>query len=186
MNAPDLTHHFLIAMPSLADPNFSRTVTYLCQHDADGALGIVINRPTDVRLGELLQHLELSDSDPAVAEQRVLLGGPVQRERGFVLHRHDQEWDSSLPIADEIVLTTSKDILAAIARGAGPNDYVVALGYAGWGPGQLEQELAENSWLSGPASADVLFNLPFERRWQAAASLLGVDISLLSTTAGRA
>jgi|SRR5690625_2811819 len=186
MNAPDLTHHFLIAMPSLADPNFSRTVTYLCQHDADGALGIVINRPTDVRLDELLQHLELSDPDPAVAEQPVLLGGPVQRERGFVLHRHDQDWDASLPVADDIVLTTSKDILAAIARGAGPNDYVVALGYAGWGPGQLEQELAENSWLSGPASADVLFNVPFEQRWQAAASLLGVDISLLSTTAGRA
>lgn len=186
MNAPDLTHHFLIAMPSLADPNFSRTVTYLCQHNAEGALGIVINRPTDIRLGELLQHLELPDASPAVTSRPVLLGGPVQRERGFVLHRDARDWDASLPIADGIILTTSKDILAAIAEGTGPDAYVVALGYAGWGPGQLEQEMAENAWLNGPASAEVLFELPYEERWQAAASLLGVDMTLLSTTAGRA
>jgi putative transcriptional regulator len=186
MNAPDLTHHFLIAMPSLADPNLSRTVTYLCQHNAEGALGIVINRPTDIRLGELLEHLELTDADPAVAARPVLLGGPVQRERGFVLHRDGRDWDASLRVADDIVLTTSKDILAAIAGGNGPDAYAVALGYAGWGPGQLEQEMAENAWLNGPASAEILFERPFEQRWQAAASLLGVDMSLLSTTAGRA
>src|SRR5690625_4128404 len=139
MNAPDLTHRLLTAMPSLADPNFSRTVTYLCQHDADGALGIVINRPTDIRLGELLEHLDQPDAGSDIAERAVLLGGPVQRERGFVLHRGSQNWDSSLQIADDIVLTTSKDILTAIAKGAGPENYVVALGYAGWGPGQLEQ-----------------------------------------------
>lgn len=186
MNAPDLTHHFLIAMPSLADPNFSRTVTYLCQHDSEGAVGIVINRPTDIRLGELLDHLELPQASPEISSRTVLLGGPVQRERGFVLHRDTRDWDASLHIADGIVLTTSKDILSAISRGAGPSDYTVALGYAGWGPGQLEQEMAENSWLSGPASAEVLFELPFDQRWQAAASLLGVDMTLLSTTAGRA
>lgn len=186
MNAPDLTHHFLIAMPSLADPNFSRTVTYLCQHDSEGALGIVINRPTDVRLGELLEHLKLTSANPTVTERPILLGGPVQRERGFVLHRDNRDWDASMHVADDIVLTTSKDILAAIAGDSGPDAYVVALGYAGWGPGQLEQEMAENAWLNGPASAEILFELPFEQRWQAAASLLGVDLSLLSTTAGRA
>ncbi|HEX5513936.1 MAG TPA: YqgE/AlgH family protein [Gammaproteobacteria bacterium] len=186
MNGPDLTNHFLIAMPSLADPNFSRTVTYLCEHNAEGALGIIINRPTDIALGELLDHLEIPPAAENVATRPVFLGGPVQRERGFVLHRASGEWDSSLKISDELALTTSTDILAAIAAATGPQDYLVALGYAGWGPGQLEEELAENAWLSGPASTEVLFDLQVERRWHAAAALLGVNLSLLSSVAGRA
>jgi putative transcriptional regulator len=186
MDAPDLTNHFLIAMPSLADPNFSRTVTYLCEHNADGALGIVINRPTDIRLGELLDHLDLRGASPEIAEQPVYLGGPVQRERGFVLHRPGRVWDSSLQIDDGIVLTTSEDILAAIAKSEGPSHYLVALGYAGWGAGQLEQEMAENTWLSGPASAEIMFDRPSEQRWRAAAALLGVDLVLLSSDAGHA
>lgn len=186
MNSPDLTNHFLIAMPSLADSNFSRTVTYMCEHTADGALGIVINRPTDIKLGELLDHIEIKDVDPAVAAQPVFLGGPVQRERGFVLHRAEGEWNASLQIGEDLMLTSSKDILAAIATASGPKEYLVALGYAGWGAGQLEQELGENSWLSGPASAEILFELEAGRRWQAAAALLGVDMTLLSPAAGRA
>lgn len=186
MNSSDLTNHFLIAMPSLADPNFSRTVTYVCEHNADGALGIVINRPTDIKLAELLDHLDIRTPPAAVASRPVFLGGPVQRERGFVLHRAQGEWDASLPIGDDLVLTSSKDILAAIAESTGPDEYLVALGYAGWGPGQLEEELGENSWLSGPASPEVLFQLPVEQRWRAAAALLGVDMSLLSSVAGRA
>lgn len=186
MDAPNLTNHFLIAMPSLADPNFSRTVTYLCEHGEEGALGIVINRPADVRLGELLDYLGLKDVAGQVAEQPVFLGGPVQRERGFVLHRPDGQWESSLQIAEDIVLTTSQDVLAAIVATEGPRDYLVALGYAGWGPGQLEEELADNAWLSGPADAQVIFDRPCEQRWRAAAALLGVDLTLLSSAAGRA
>lgn len=186
MDAPDLTNHFLIAMPSLADPNFSRTVTYLCEHTAEGALGIVINRPTDIRLGELLAHLKLPSPPEEVARRPVFLGGPVQRDRGFVLHRPLGRWESSLKIADDIALTTSKDILAAIARAEGPQDYLIALGYAGWGPGQLEAEIAANAWLSGPADVDLIFDGPTEMRWQAAAALLGVDLALLSSHVGHA
>lgn len=186
MDAPDLTNHFLIAMPSLADPNFSRTVTYLCEHTAEGALGIVINRPTDIRLGELLNHLELPSPPEEVARRPVFLGGPVQRDRGFVLHRPLGRWESSLKIADDIALTTSKDILAAIARAEGPQDYLIALGYAGWGPGQLEAELAENSWLTVPAASSILFDLPLAQRWHGAANLLGVDMTHLTDYSGRA
>jgi putative transcriptional regulator len=186
MNGANLTDHFLIAMPSLADPNFSRTVTYLCEHNAEGALGIVINRPTDISLGELLDHLEIEDIAPRVAAKPVYLGGPVQRDRGLVLHGAGGQWDSSLQISDRIVLTTSKDILTAIARREGPKDYLVALGYAGWGPGQLELEMGENAWLSGPASDGVLFEKSSDQRWQAAAALLGVDLALLSSGVGHA
>lgn len=186
MEAPCLTNHFLIAMPSMADPNFSRTVTYLCEHTAEGALGIVVNRPTDIRLGELLDHIGLEGAAATVADQPVYLGGPVQRERGFVLHRPSGEWESSMKITDDIVLTTSKDILEAIAKAKGPSEFLVALGYAGWGPGQLEDEMAENAWLSGPASADIIFAKASAQRWHAAAALLGVDMSLLSTDTGHA
>lgn len=181
-----LTNHFLIAMPSLVDPNFSRTVTYVCEHNEDGAMGIVINRPSEVHLGELLTHLGLASNDDALNQRPVYAGGPVQRERGFVLHPSDQSWDGSLPISCDLSVTTSKDILDAIARQEGPEEFLVALGYAGWGPGQLETEMIENSWLSGPADTDILFNLDHRRRWQAAADLLGVDMALLSPDSGHA
>ncbi len=181
-----LSNHFLIAMPSLEDPNFQRTVTFLCEHNADGALGIVINRPTDIRLGELLDHLETPAQDNATAAHPVYMGGPVQRERGFVLHPPDDRWDSSLRVSDRVAVTTSRDILAAIAKGNGPEQFLVALGYAGWGAGQLEQEMADNAWLSGPADADVIFRRSNEERWRAAAALLGVDITLLSSDTGHA
>lgn len=180
-----LTHHFLIAMPALEDPNFSRTVTYVCEHNEDGALGIVINRPSELVLGDLLSHLEI-DCEAECARAPVHVGGPVQRERGFVLHPTAGDWDASLEIGGSISVTTSRDILEALAAGTGPARFLVALGYAGWGPGQLEQEMADNAWLSGPAEASVLFDTGDAERWRAAAALLGVDLSLLSSDSGHA
>ena len=189
MSALSLTNQFLIAMPSLADPHFSQSVTYICEHNQDGALGIVINHPLDIQLGEVLQHMNIEAQTPVILNQPVFLGGPLQRERGFVIHSPIGEWDSVLKIAD-IGVTSSRDILEAIARGTGPKHTLIALGYAAWGPGQLEEELANNDWLNGPASARVLFDLPFnlsrEQRWHAAAALSGVDLSRLSNDVGHA
>jgi len=181
-----LTDHFLIAMPALADPNFARTVTYVCEHNEEGALGIVINRPADLRLGELFEHMEMEITAGDAMDRNVYMGGPVQRERGFVLHDPDREWDGSMKISEDVAITTSRDILEALAQGAGPRRYLVALGYAGWGPGQLETEMAENAWLSGPADANIIFSISDEERWRAAAALLGVDLTLLSSDAGHA
>jgi putative transcriptional regulator len=182
----NLTNHFLIAMPQLADPNFFHTVTYICEHNKDGAMGIVINRPLDIELGEILGQMDLTTNNPTTSHQHIFLGGPVQQERGFVLHKPTGGWDSTMAITDEISITTSRDILSAIAQGQGPAEYLIALGYAGWGEGQLEREIVENAWLSGPASLPVLFDTPFEERWKAAAALLGVDLNLLSGDAGHA
>jgi len=182
----NLTGHFLIAMPALEDPNFHRTVTYLCAHNDEGAMGIVINRPLDLRLGEVLGHMEMESTHPAATEMRVLQGGPVQRERGFVIHDPAGDWDAVLNVGDGIAVATSRDILAAIAKGEGPDRAVVALGYAGWGAGQLEREVAENAWLNGPADSSIIFSVPYEERWESAARLLGVDIERLSGDAGHA
>jgi len=181
-----LKNQLLIAMPNLEDPNFSRTVTFICEHGEHGAMGIVLNRPTDLRLTDILQHMEIGDGLGEAGEQTVYLGGPVEEERGFVLHTHTPPWDSTLAIDDQISITTSRDILEAMAKGDGPNKTLVALGYAGWGAGQLERELQENAWLSGPAESSILFDLPAEDRWEAAARLLGVDVNLLSSEAGHA
>lgn len=186
LDTANLTNHFLIAMPQLADPNFFQTVTYICQHNDEGALGIVINRPLEVQLGELFSHMEIESSDAAVKELPVYMGGPVQQERGFVLHQPNQLWDATLQVTDQIAVTTSRDILAAMAEGTGPERCLVALGYAGWGAGQLEQEMAQNAWLSGPADHKIIFRSPATERWQQAAGLLGVDLSLLSSDAGHA
>jgi putative transcriptional regulator len=186
MDAPCLTNHFLIAMPQLADPNFFHTVTYICEHNGDGALGIVINRPLDVQLGDILAHMGVEVRERSSTTLPVYMGGPVQPERGFVLHHPPGEWEASLRITDDLAITTSRDILTAIADGKGPRQALVALGYAGWGAGQLEEEMAANAWLSGPADAQVLFSTPDELRWQAAASLLGVDLNRLSGEAGHA
>jgi putative transcriptional regulator len=184
LETANLTNHFLIAMPSLMDPNFHQTVTFICAHNDDGAMGLVINRPMDLRLADILEQLEIEPSAPGVADIQVFEGGPVQRERGFVIHQPAGDWDAVLRVSDDLAVATSRDILAAIARGEGPPHSLVALGYAGWGAGQLEREMAENAWLSGPADLRILFDLPAEQRWEAAASLLGVDLRLLSTEAG--
>lgn len=178
--------HFLIAMPAMDDPNFNETVTYVCKHDEAGAMGIVINRPTDMPLAEVFRQLGLKASDPRIADMPVLAGGPVQRDRGFVLHRSETPYDSTLETPAGIRVTVSQDVLDALARGEGPDPVLVALGYAGWDSGQLEAELAANAWLSVPADDKVLFETPYEQRWRAAAGLLGVDIRQLASYAGHA
>ncbi|GAB4295360.1 MAG: YqgE/AlgH family protein [Thiohalomonadaceae bacterium] len=181
-----LRNHFLIAMPQLADPHFSHTVTYICEHNAEGALGIVINRPLDLTLGEVLQHMQIKPGERVDTATPIFSGGPVQTERGFVLHRPVGAWTSTLPVTGDIALTTSRDIMSAIGHGEGPQQFLLALGYAGWAAGQLEQEITQNAWLSGPADPAILFDLPVEERWGAAAALIGVDLTLLSSEAGHA
>lgn len=182
----DLTNHFLIAMPALQDPNFSHTVTYLCEHTSEGAMGIVVNRPLELTLADVFEQMEIGVTDKAIGQKPVFAGGPVNTERGFVLHSTTEPWHSTMRITDEISITTSRDILEAIAGGKGPDEALVALGYAGWGGGQLEAEIAQNSWLASPASSDILFRLPVAERWAAAAAAIGVDLGLLSHDAGHA
>ncbi len=181
-----LTNHFLIAMPGLADPNFSRTVTLICEHSSEGAMGIVINRTTDLHLRDILKQMDIEAKGATTADIPIHLGGPVQNNRGFVLHEPLGEWESTLPVTDTLGVSTSRDILMAIAEDQGPKKCLVALGYAGWGAGQLEREISENSWLSGPADHDILFNTQPEHRWNAAAELMGVDLRTLSSEAGHA
>ncbi len=184
-SAAFLKNQFLVAMPGLEDENFVHTVSLLCEHNDAGAIGLVINKPTELKLGEMmeqmgLEHAELDD------DAIVYWGGPVQPERGFVIHGEPGGWESSLKLADDLYITTSRDILRAIGIGEGPQQYFVALGYAGWGAGQLEAEMLHNSWLNTPISDEVLFQLPLRDRWQAATRLLGVDVTQLAGDAGHA
>ncbi|MEM7430945.1 MAG: YqgE/AlgH family protein [Pseudomonadota bacterium] len=181
-----LVNQLLIAMPGMQDPNFSSTVTLICEHNHDGALGIVINRPLELKLGGLFEQLDLHDADPSAASHPVLLGGPVGPEKGFVLHEHGEKFESTLDISADIQLTFSRDVLDAMADGKGPDRTLVALGYAGWDAGQLEEEILANSWLNVPADSAVVFDLPFAERWTAAAETLGVDISRIAPDAGHA
>ena len=181
-----LTNHLLVAMPGLEDPHFARTVTLICEHGARGALGIVLNKPLGMRLSEVLAQMKLPPEVPSVGEQIVLRGGPVHQDRGFVLHRPGGAWESTHKISDSIQVTTSRDVLAAMARGEGPENAFIALGYAQWDAGQLERELKENAWLTLPVSEDVLFDLPYEERWTAAWRSLGVDVTTVSPNAGHA
>ncbi len=181
-----LADHFLIAMPALADPNFARGVTLICQHDQGGAMGLTINRPSDFTFGDVFEQMDLVTDVQGLAGRPVLLGGPVQPDRGFVLHDDPREWGSTLRFGHGLAVSTSRDILEALARGDGPARCLLALGYAGWTAGQLEQELGENAWLTVPASQAIIFDTPLESRWSAAARSLGVDLSLLSDGAGHA
>jgi putative transcriptional regulator len=179
-----LNNQFIIAMPNLADPNFFHTVTYLCQHNEEGALGIVINRSAEMKLGEIFKQMNIHVTSTGAAETPVFAGGPVQQERGFVLHTPGGGWDATMVVSESISLTTSRDVIEAIAAGKGPEQYLVALGYAGWGEGQLEQEILANAWLNTPYSKHVLFDTPINMRWRAAAGQIGVDINQLTTPAG--
>ncbi len=181
-----LAGHFLIAMPSLAEPPFSRGVAFICQHDEDGAVGLLVNQLSEYRLGDVLSQMKLECNDLELADAPVLIGGPVQQERGFVLHREPGHWESSYRINAEWSVTTSRDILVAMANGEGPRLAVMALGYAGWSAGQLEQELKDNTWLTVEASERVVFHTPLEERWSAAAGLVGVDPLALPGYAGHA
>jgi putative transcriptional regulator len=180
-----LCDHFLIAMPSMQETSFSQSVTYICEHSERGAMGIVINNPMPMTLHEIFTQMNLNDSAQQ-GRKPILAGGPVQSERGFVLHSSDSEWHSTLKVSDFISLTASSDIITALAEGQGPPTFLIALGYAGWSQGQLEAEIAANSWLTVPANPDIMFNTPFEQRWTAAALALGINVNLISTTAGHA
>lgn len=186
MDTPSLKDHFLIAMPGLTGGLFANSITYVCEHNEHGAMGIVINHPLDLSLDEIFEHLEIRDIKQPHSE-KILAGGPVQMDRGFVLHRRSlKKWQSTLPVSDQIELTTSQDILNAIAHDEGPAESLVALGYAGWSAGQLEQEIASNAWLTTPADSEIIFKTPVELRAKAAAAKLGVDLSLIAPGAGHA
>jgi putative transcriptional regulator len=190
METVSLANHFLIAMPAMADPNFSRTLTYICEHNADGALGIIVNRPTDMNLAGLFDRvsipMDLEEAEIRFANLPVYYGGPVQTDRGFVLHRPAGHWQSSLSINEEIALTSSRDILQAMGSSGHPGEVLVSLGYAGWTAGQIEWELAQNAWLTVEADYSIIFDLPPEERLPAAMQLLGVDFANLSEVAGHA
>lgn len=182
----ELRHQLLIAMPAMADPNFSGAVVYICDHSSRGALGLVINRPTDLLLATLFDRIDLKLEIAPWKDVPVFFGGPVQTERGFVLHVAHSSYSSTLPVTPEISLTTSKDVLEAVALGSGPQKMLVTLGYSGWGAGQLEGEIAANAWLTVAANSQILFDTPAEERYQAALKLLGVDPTQLSGLAGHA
>ncbi len=181
-----LNNHLLIAMPGLKDPNFERSVTYICHHNDAGAMGITINRTSDLAVASILDQLHIKHDDQIWAHRNVMIGGPIQQDRGFVLHNMGNDWNSSFPVSDEITLTTSKDILEAIAIDVDPANTLLALGYSGWGPGQLEHEILENSWMSAPATPSIIFDCPVEHRWDMAAAMIGVDVNKLSPYSGHA
>lgn len=187
LTTANFTHHCLIAMPAMADSRFAQTLTYIIQHDKDGAVGLVVNKPLDLPLDQLLVDMNSKALVPLRRpEQPVLFGGPVNTEMGFVLHKDEGSWKHTVAVEEGIHVTTSRDILDAIANGTGPDDYIVVLGYAGWGAGQLEQEMVANSWLTCPADDELLFHLPYERRWEAGIRKLGVDPAFLASEAGHA
>jgi putative transcriptional regulator len=181
-----LTNQLLIAMPAMGDPNFSQTVTLICEHNSDGALGLILNKPLPMRMAEIFEQLEIDIAAGPLQQRHVLRGGPMQTDRGFVVHRAGGEWDSTIKVSDTLHVTTSRDILAAMARGEGPDDAFVALGYAGWGGGQLEEEIRANAWLSAPVDLGLIFELPFASRWEAAGRLLGVEVARISPISGNA
>ncbi len=181
-----LANHLLIAMPTLQDTFFSRSVTYICEHTEEGALGIMLNQPLEATYHELFDHLKISSTNQEVLDNALLAGGPVDKERGFILHSPLGNWDSSMTISDDIALSTSEDILAAIANQQGPDETLIALGYSGWDKGQLEHEIQENSWLIVPANKDIIFHTKPQQRWQKATQLLGIDWTQLSEQSGHA
>ena len=182
-----LSNQFLVAMPSMANPWFDRTVSYICDHNAQGAMGFVINRPINITVGELLTQVDIkTPRDCRRCDDPVYFGGPVERGRGFVLHAGAAEWGASTAVTEELAITTSPDILQAIGRGEGPEKFLLLLGYAGWGPGQLESEMLENAWLSTPADTELIFAADCADSWRQAARLIGVDVELMSGQAGHA
>jgi putative transcriptional regulator len=181
-----LTNQFLIAMPAMTDSNFAQTVTFIWEHNADGALGIIINRPLQMRLLDVFEQLKMPTAEGVYGHQQVLQGGPVQTDRGFVVHQIGGQWEHTRQVSPRLQVTTSPDILKAMAGGSGPDTALVALGYAGWSAGQLETELAQNAWLTAPCDERILFDTPYEQRWRAAGRLLGVDLATISDQVGHA
>lgn len=186
MDNVNLTDNFLIAMPSLEDPYFAQALVYICEHTENGALGVIVNRPLDMNLATLFEKIDVKLEDAALARMPVYFGGPVQLDRGFVLHRPVGFWQSTLRVSAEVGLTSSRDVLAAVGSTASPDNILVTLGYSGWDAGQLENELGQNSWLTVPAKASILFDLPPEERLPAAMQHLGISFAQLSDVAGHA
>ncbi|MDE0840776.1 MAG: YqgE/AlgH family protein [Porticoccaceae bacterium] len=182
----NLKNHFLLAMPGLNDPNFSQSVVYICEHSEEGAMGLVINNQMDIPAKAIFDQLQLQYSDNN-GESLIFAGGPVQRDRGFILHQScGQKWESTVAISEDVSLTASKDILSDIAIGNGPEKSLITLGYSSWGAGQLEEELVQNSWLTMPANSTIIFNIDCEKRAHAAASSIGIDLNRLSLDSGHA
>lgn len=181
-----LTAHFLIAMPAMDDPNFAQGVTLLCQHNDEGAMGLMINRVSEFTLGEVLEQMRIVTESKALVDIPVLIGGPVQPDRGFVLHDDPREWSSTLRFGNGLAVSTSRDILEAMAKGEGPENAVIALGYAGWTADQLEEEIAANCWLTVEADEAIVFRTPISARWQAAAKSLGINLTQVTDYSGRA
>lgn len=179
-----LKHHFLLAMPSQRADYFSNTITYVCEHNEEGAMGFMVNRPLKLTVAELLEQLGIGGT--GANQQPVMEGGPVKTERGFILHSDDVHYDASLSLGNGLMLSTARQTLEAIGGGSGPKRYLVALGYAGWGSGQLENEMLENTWLSCPADVNILFDVPFDQRVHRAAASLGIDFRLIANQAGHA
>lgn len=189
MQSINLTDHFLIAMPAMDDPYFSKSLIYVAEHNQQGALGLIINRPIEMNLATLLEKIDVpfeSVDSINLSKLPVFFGGPVQTDRGFVLHRPIGEWQSTLVVNQDVGLTSSRDVLQAVARDGEPREIMVTLGYSGWGAGQLEHELAQNAWLSVPANQHILFDTPFEERLPSAMELLGIDFTNLAENAGHA
>jgi len=188
--AMNLTNHFLVAMPGMQDPHFKRGVIYVCEHNEEGAMGLVINLPIEISVGSMLDQIEverlLPVNNPNSLEQQVLNGGPVAEDRGFVLHKRKGNFDSSININEEISVTTSQDILPLLGTSEAPEKFLVALGYAGWSAGQLEQELVDNSWLTMEADSDIIFETPINKRWDKAVAKLGINSANLSIEKGHA
>jgi len=180
-------NQLLIAMPNLKDPSFFHGVTFVCQHNSEGALGLVINHPTPMVLGDILEQMDIAVEDEKIAGIPIFAGGPVQQERGFVLHHTSEEqWESSISVSETLSLTTSRDILKAIAEGRGPGKFLIALGYAGWAEEQLETEMKANAWLTTRYDESVVFDTPISQRWKVAADKMGLDINLLTSQVGHA
>jgi putative transcriptional regulator len=185
-SADFLTNQFLIAMPAMTDANFAQTVTFIWEHNEDGALGIIINRPLQMRLADVFEQLKMPSHTSPLGHQPVMQGGPVQTDRGFVVHHSGGQWEHTRQVSSRIQVTTSPDILSAIASGTGPEPALVALGYAGWSAGQLENELIQNAWLTVPCDERILFDTPYDQRWRAAGRLLGIDLATISPHVGHA
>jgi len=182
-----LTNHFLIAMPDMVDPYFSATLSLICEHNTEGAMGFIVNRPMDLHAADLFEQQDI-EFDPAsqFAGLPLHMGGPVQQEQGFILHSGEKSWETTLTVSDDFKITSSRDIIADIAAGEGPDNFIILLGYAGWGAGQLETEILANSWLTSESDPEIVFKLPIEQRWHAAANSLGIDLNLISTDSGHA
>lgn len=186
MSTASLANHFLVAMPNLHDPSFRHAVVYVCEHQPDGAVGLIVNHPMEYPMKMVFDQLKIPSEESVMRESPVMFGGPVQPERGFVIHRPQGNWRSSLLLQQDVTVTTSNDIIRAIAGKDGPKDVLVALGFAGWSEKQLDEEILANSWLVCPYNSELMYEVPYDKRWEYAGSILGIRINELGSQIGHA